>query len=134
MSPLNTLLVEDNHFFRESFKKILNDRFPTMKIIEAENGKEALNRYREFAPDLVFIDINLPDRNGFEISKIIRLEKSRCVIFFLTSYDLPEYRQAAFKNGADFFFSKDCKPEEIFTALESIPGLWGTSYEPAPPT
>ena len=127
MASVNALLVEDNDFFRESFKKILNDRFPAMNIIEAENGKEALNRYREFSPDLVFIDINLPDRNGFEISKIIRSEPSRCVIFFLTSYDLPEYRQAAFNHGANFFFSKDCKPEEIFAALESVTVAQGVS-------
>jgi DNA-binding NarL/FixJ family response regulator len=119
---VSTLLVEDNLFFRQSFKKVLNDRFPTMEIMEAANKKEALDRYRKSLPNLVFIDINLPDGNGFEISNKIRSEPSTCVIFFLTSYDLPEYRQAAFKNGADYFFSKDCKPEEILDALQSLLG------------
>ncbi|MCU0578402.1 MAG: response regulator transcription factor [Desulfobacterota bacterium] len=119
---VSTLLVEDNLFFRQSFKKVMNDRFPTMEIMEAANKKEALDRYRKSLPNLVFIDINLPDGNGFEISNKIRSEPSTCVIFFLTSYDLPEYRQAAFKNGADYFFSKDCKPEEILDALQSLLG------------
>jgi DNA-binding NarL/FixJ family response regulator len=91
-----------------------------MKILEACNKKEALEMYREWLPDLVFIDINLPDGNGFEILSTIRSDPSPCIIFFLTSYDLPEYRQAALKNGAEFFFSKDCRPDEIITALRSL--------------
>jgi DNA-binding NarL/FixJ family response regulator len=117
---LSTLLVEDNHFFRRSFKEGLKENFPAMKITEACNGKEAMDSFRESAPDLVFMDIRFPGGNGFEIAKKIRLEKSKCIIFFLTSYDLPEYRKVAFQNGADFFFSKDCRPEEIYTLVKSL--------------
>jgi DNA-binding NarL/FixJ family response regulator len=117
---LSTLLVEDNPIFRQSFKEGLEEKFPGMKITEACNGKEAVDRFRTNSPDLVFMDINLPDSNGFEISKQIRMEKSKCVIFFLTGYDLPEYRKAAYQSGADFFFSKDCSPEEIYSVVKSL--------------
>jgi DNA-binding NarL/FixJ family response regulator len=117
---LSTLLVEDNPIFRQSFKEGLEEKFPEMKITEACNGKEAVDRFRTNSPDLVFMDINLPDSNGFEISKQIRMEKSKCVIFFLTGYDLPEYRKTAFQSGADFFFSKDCSPEEIYSVVKSL--------------
>ena len=116
------LLIEDNPLFRQSFRKILANRFPAVDILEAGSGREAFEIMGTLHPGLVFIDINLPDLNGFEISKQIRSTQSGCVIFILTSYDFPEYRQAAFKHGADFFFSKDCKPEEIMAAVESLMG------------
>ena len=58
-------------------------------------------------PDLVFMDIKLPDANGVGLTKDIKLERAGVVVVILSSYDLPEYRQAAFRAGADCFISKD---------------------------
>jgi DNA-binding NarL/FixJ family response regulator len=124
---VTALLVEDNDFFRRSFKKILNDRFPHLKIIESGTCREALRICPECLPDLVFADINLPDGNGLDLSRTLRQQYPRVTILILTSYDLPEYRQAASANGVNYFFPKDSSHELILSMVESelsnrIPG------------
>jgi DNA-binding NarL/FixJ family response regulator len=116
---VTALLVEDNDFFRKSFKKILTDRFPLLVVIEAGTCREALQMCLDCFPDLVFADINLPDGNGLELSRTLRLRNPKTIILILTSYDLPEYRQAAAANGANYFFPKDCNHEEILSMVES---------------
>ena len=103
---VTALLVEDNDFFRRSFKKILNDRFPLLWIVESGTCREALRLCLERLPDLVFADINLPDGNGLELSRTLRQQYPKITILILTSYDLPEYRQAASAMASIIFFPK----------------------------
>jgi YesN/AraC family two-component response regulator len=112
-----TLLVEDNLFFRQSIKWILKERFPLLDISEAGDGLEALEYCHQTSPDLVFLDINLPKLNGLELCKSIREEYPATVIIILTNYDIPEYRQAAMKNGADHFLLKDLRQEEVLSLV-----------------
>ena len=58
-----TLIVEDNALFRQSLRDILYTKFPSMTIEEAVDGKEALQKIEELPPDLIFMDIRLPDKN-----------------------------------------------------------------------
>ena len=101
---VTALLVEDNEFFRRSFKKILNDRFPFLMVIEAGTCQEALQMCLACFPDLIFADINLPDGNGLELSRTLRSRYPKVILLVLTSYDLPEYRQAASACGVNHFF------------------------------
>ena len=121
---VTALLVEDNEFFRKSFKKILNDRFPLLMVIEAGTCREALQMCLDCFPDLIFVDINLPDGNGLELSRTLRSRYPKIIILVLTSYDLPEYRQAASANGANYFFPKDSNHEVILSMVESELGPW----------
>jgi DNA-binding NarL/FixJ family response regulator len=116
---VTALLVEDNEFFRNSFKKILNDRFPPLVVIEAGTCREALQICLDCLPDLIFADINLPDGNGLELSRTLRSQYPRVIILILTSYDLPEYRQAASANGVNYFFPKDSNHGVILSMVES---------------
>ena len=116
---VTALLVEDNDFFRRSFKKILNDRFPRLLILESGTCREALQVCPECLPDLVFADINLPDGNGLDLSRTLRQQYPKITILILTSYDLPEYRQAALANGVNYFFPKDSSHELILSMVES---------------
>ncbi len=116
---VTALLVEDNEFFRQSFKKILNDRFPLLAVIEVGTCREALQMCLACLPDLIFADINLPDGNGLELSRTLRSRHPKIIILVLTSYDLPEYRQAALANGANYFFPKDSNHEVILSTVKS---------------
>jgi DNA-binding NarL/FixJ family response regulator len=118
---LKTLIVEDNVPFRQSLKEILCERFPAMVAEEAGDGKEALQKVDAFLPHLVFMDIKLPDENGLEVTKKIKDRHSEIIVIILTSYDLPEYRQAADEYGADHFLAKGSSSrEEIVVLVESI--------------
>ena len=115
---LTALLVEDNEFFRQSFKKILNDRFPLLMVIEAGTCRETLQMCLDSLPDLIFADINLPDGNGLDLSRTLRSQYPKVIILILTSYDLPEYRQAASANGVNYFFPKDSNHEVVLSMVE----------------
>jgi len=127
-----TLLVEDNVTFRGSLKETLHSRFPTMNITEAGDGEEALQKIKASVPDLIFMDIKLPGENGLRLTRKIKIEYPDVVIVILTSYDLPEYREAAFQYHADYFITKASLSTEIVevveSALSSLDKSRGKSY------
>jgi two-component system response regulator YesN len=115
------LIVEDNDYFRQSFKDILHLQFPSMVIEEAADGNEALRKVRGFLPDLIFMDIGLPGESGLDIAKWIKRDFPWITIVILTSYDSPEYREATVRCGAACFITKDSVSlEEIGTLIKSI--------------
>jgi YesN/AraC family two-component response regulator len=115
------LIVEDNDHFRQTLRSLLNVRFPSMTFEEAREGSEALEKVNAFDPDLIFMDIKLPGQNGLELTKRIRHSNAEVKIIILTSYDLPEYREAAKVGGANHFVSKgSCKAKEILALVETI--------------
>ena len=101
-----TLIVDDNVTFRQSLKESLYSRFPTMEIEEEPDGRDLLNKIDTFDPKIVFMDIRLPGENGLELTKKIKENYPGIIIVILTSYDLPEYRQAARESMADYFVPK----------------------------
>lgn len=115
------LIVDDNANFRQSFKEILHLQFPSIVIEEAVDGNEALRKVHAFLPDLIFMDIGLPGESGLEVTKRIKKDFPGITVIILTSYDLPEYRDAAFECGATCFITKNSLIwEEIEALIKSI--------------
>jgi CheY-like chemotaxis protein len=115
------LIVEDNAVFRNSLKDTLCRRFPSLCVHEAVDGMEALQKVNATIPDLIFMDICLPGTNGLELTKTIKSSNQDIVIAVFTSYDLPEYRDAAFRCGANYFLTKGTTTsEEIMSLVESV--------------
>ncbi len=104
---LRAITVEDNIPFREAFKKALLTEFPSMEVIEAANGEEAFKGLASYPIDLVFMDIRLPGENGIDLTRKIKAKYKDVTITMLTSYDSPEYREAAVQCGANGFIVKD---------------------------
>jgi len=118
---LKVLIVEDSDTFREAFRKRLHDDFSFMAIEEAANGDEALRKSEEDPPQLIFMDIRLPGVNGLQLTQRIKKDFPNIKIAILTSYDLPEYRQAATQYGADRFFVKDTlRWDEVEALVKSV--------------
>jgi len=101
------LIVDDNALFRKLLRESLYSQFPSLIIDEAKNGKEALEQVLTFHPDLIFMDIRLPDGNGLEVTRLIKEQNPDVSVVILTNYDLVEYRDAAFHVKADHFVLKD---------------------------
>lgn len=111
----NTLLVEDNVTYRQTLADILLWHFPLIGVDEANDGLEALRKVEYRRPDLIFMDIHLPGENGLNVTKEIKRIYEGIVIVILSNNNQPEYRQQAFRHGADYFISK-----EDDTCLEKI--------------
>ena len=101
------LIVEDNAFFLQFLKESMHLRFPSIDILEAANGEEAMQKIKTLSPDAIFMDLRLPGENGLELTKKIKAQYPDIVVVILTNYDLPEYREAAYQSKADHFLSKD---------------------------
>ena len=78
-----------------------------MRFKEARDGREALNEVSAFDPDLIFMDIKLPDGSGLQLTQEIKATYPKIKIIILTNYNLPEYRDAALKHGANYFLCKN---------------------------
>ncbi len=119
-----TLLVEDHIVFRHYFKRSLHKEFPKMLIEEATNGTEALEKVSSFAPDVIFMDIQLRSEDGedgLELTRKIKNQHAHIKIVILTVFDLPEYRQAAQRYGVQDFVIKGITPwKEIVALVKSI--------------
>jgi two-component system, response regulator YesN len=116
-----TMIVEDNTSFRQVVKHNLQDRFPSMYILEAADGLGAFQNIASHPPNLIFMDIGLPGENGLELTRKIKADYPEIIIIILTSNNLPEYREAATRCQANYFLSKgSIKPDEIFKLVESI--------------
>jgi DNA-binding NarL/FixJ family response regulator len=111
------LIVEDNAPFRQSLREMLCEQFPTMRVEEAQDGEDALDKLETYSPHLVFMDIKLPGQSGLEVTKTIKARYPEVRVIILTSHDLPEYRQAASQYGADYFLSKGSSSREEILAL-----------------
>ena len=117
------LIVDDNAPFRQSLREMLREQFSTMGVEEAEDGEDALDKIEIFSPHLVFMDIKLPGQSGLEVTRKIKAQYDGIRVIILTSYDLPEYREAANQYGADYFLSKGSSSrKEILALVDSIFG------------
>jgi DNA-binding NarL/FixJ family response regulator len=114
------ILVEDDTEFRQCVKKILSSRYPSIQLIEARDGKEAMSKVDLLPPDIIFMDIQLPDKNGLELTRMIKASHPDAIIVILSSYDLTEYREAAYRNGANYYISKDSPMGDLFSLIERI--------------
>jgi len=103
----NTLLVEDNASYRQTLSDVLLLHFPSIGIDEASDGWEALCKVEYHRPDLIFMDIHLPGASGLDITREIKRVYNGIVVVILSSNGQQEYRQQAYRNGADYFISKD---------------------------
>ena len=115
------LIVEDSFLFRNLLKETLQSQFPAAEVIEAADGKEALQKIDFSNPNLVFMDIELHGENGLNLTRRIKAQYPHLVVIFLTSHDLQEYRDAAYQSGADYFLSKGTATKvDILALVDSI--------------
>jgi len=115
------LIVEDSAIFRKLLKETLHSRFPSMEIFEASEGEEALQIINANPPDLIFMDIRLPGESGLELTLKVKVRYPDVVVIIMTSYDTPEYREAAVQARANYFLSKGSSSKEgILKLVESI--------------
>lgn len=118
---LKTLIVENNTSFRGMLKENLLARFPSIIIQEAEEGKEALQKVEASQPELIFMDLQLPGENGLQLTQKIKTSYPGTKVIILTGHDIPEYREAATRCGADAFITKDfLTTEQVEELVKSV--------------
>jgi signal transduction histidine kinase/CheY-like chemotaxis protein len=116
------LIVDDNKINLLLIKTILTKLMPTATIVEAVNGLDAVAKYKSTLPDLIFMDVQMPEMNGYEAVKVIRgLETNqRIPIIALTAGTVVGERERCLEAGMDDYVSKPFTKEGIVSALEKL--------------
>jgi DNA-binding NarL/FixJ family response regulator len=116
MSPLRVVIADDQPMMRAGFKAVLEAAGDIQVIAEAATGEEAVRAARQHAPDVVLMDIQMPDMDGIEATR--QLPHQRVLI--LTTFGLDRYIIDALRAGASGFLLKDAPTQEVVQAVRSV--------------
>lgn len=118
MKPISVLLVDDHALFREGLASLLRSR-PNIEVVGvAAGGAEALGLAREQLPDLILMDVRMPDVCGLEATRQIKAEMPDIRIVMLTMSENEEDLFEAIKRGAQGYILKNTQPEELYRYIE----------------
>jgi DNA-binding NarL/FixJ family response regulator len=113
-------IADDQALVRGGFRMIL-DAQPDMEVVgEAEDGRQALRSVAELKPDVVLMDIRMPEMDGLETTRRIVTDEDAPRVLMLTTFDMNEYVYEAMKSGASGFLLKDVKPEQLADAVRTV--------------
>jgi DNA-binding NarL/FixJ family response regulator len=118
---IRVLLVDDQALVRSGFRLILETREDLDVVGEAEDGREAVELARKLRPDVILMDVRMPNVDGLEATRQLldgREEGPRVLI--LTTFDLDEYVYEALRVGASGFLLKDTPPEQLVDAIHVV--------------
>jgi len=114
------LIVDDHKIFREGLISMLEKKSDIEIIGEAKNGNEAIRLVHELHPDVVIMDIVMPDTNGIEATRHISKEISNVKIIGLSMHEDGRFAAEMLKAGARGFLLKDCAFEELVDAISAV--------------
>jgi DNA-binding NarL/FixJ family response regulator len=117
---IRVLLVDDQQLVRTGFRMILADE-PGIEVVgEAADGHRALEAVRLLRPDLVVMDIRMPNMDGVEATRRLMAEGSSTRVLVLTTFDADEHVVEALRAGASGFLLKDVEPADFVRAIHTI--------------
>lgn len=117
---IRIVIADDQMMVREGFSVLLN-AMPDMEVVgEAVNGREAVRRVRELAPDVVLMDIRMPELNGIEATREVVAADGRTKVLVLTTFDLDEYVYQALRAGASGFLLKDASARQLADGVRVV--------------
>lgn len=117
---IKVLLVDDQSFVRRFISKSLEDVAHIKIIGTADNGIRALEQLELLQPDVVLLDLEMPEMNGIEATKIIHQRFPHCQILVLSCHETHEYLQPSLAAGAKGYILKGSSAEELSQAIESV--------------
>jgi DNA-binding NarL/FixJ family response regulator len=119
---ISVLLADDQDLVREGLRMIIDANEDLNVVGEARNGVEAIARTRELDPDVVMMDIRMPELDGIEATRRLVGSGVRARIVMLTTFDLDEYVYRALGAGATGFLLKDASREQLTSAVRTAAG------------
>lgn len=118
--PIRLLIADDHAVLRSGLKALLTF-YPDFTVIgEADNGLQALQLVEELSPDLLLLDLSMPDMNGVDCIKEIRARGLTCPILVLTMYDEAEYIKEVMRSGANGYVLKKSADTELVEAIRKV--------------
>lgn len=120
MPKITILIADDHQLIRKGLRVLLQSQEQFEVIGEAENGIALLQCLQKIRPDIILLDISMPDMTGLEVAQQIQLQAHPPHILFLTMYNTLAYIEEALMLGVSGYVLKDAAPHELFIAIETI--------------
>jgi DNA-binding NarL/FixJ family response regulator len=118
---LSILIVDDQALVRAGFRMILDAEDDVEVVGEASNGGEAIDEVRRLRPDIVLMDVRMPELDGIEATRrLLADEDAQTKIVMLTTFDMDEYVYEALRAGASGFLLKDVPPEQLVEGIRAV--------------
>ena len=117
---IRIMIVDDHKMVREGLTKLIELDNEIKVVEEASDGSDCMNKFRVVKPDIILLDINLPDMDGFDILKILNNRKHRPKILILTVHNEIEYLLKALDIGVDGYILKDSSSKELIRAIRFV--------------
>lgn len=124
--PINVMIADDHSMIREGLKQLLELEGEFKVIAEASDGIECIDKLKEVQPDVLLLDINMPNRNGLEVLQIMKDKKIKVKVLVLTIHSEVEYLLKAVDIGVNGYLLKDSESAELKKAIVAV--MNGDSY------
>ena len=117
---IRALIVDDQPLMRAAFEMTLRPEDDIEVVGQAADGREAIELARRLHPDVILMDIRMPELDGVEATRILVAEDDAARILILTTFDIDEYVLEALRAGASGFLLKDVRPDELVRAVRAV--------------
>jgi DNA-binding NarL/FixJ family response regulator len=117
---IRVLIADDQDLVREGLRMILDAEEDISVVGEAADGRQALAEARRLDPDVVLMDVRMPELDGIEATSRLAHTGSKARVLVLTTFDLDEYVYRALKAGASGFLLKDAKRDQLVAAVRTV--------------
>jgi DNA-binding NarL/FixJ family response regulator len=117
---LGVLIVDDQALVRAGFRMILEAEEDVEVVGEAADGREAVAEARRLQPDVVLMDVRMPDVDGIEATRRLLSDGTDAKVVMLTTFDMDEYVYDALRAGASGFLLKDVPPEQLVAGIRAV--------------
>lgn len=118
--PIRLLIADDHHVVRRGLVFFLRTQKELEIIGEAANGKEAVQLAEELKPDMILMDLVMPEMDGIEATKIIKMKQPDIKIMMLTSFSDQDHVIPALEAGASGYQLKDIEPDQLVNSIKKI--------------
>jgi DNA-binding NarL/FixJ family response regulator len=117
---IKVLIVDDQSLVRAGFRLVLENHDDLEVVGEAANGNQAIHSAQRLDPDVVLMDIRMPELDGIAATREITDRSNNTRVLVLTTYDLDEYVYDAIQAGASGFLLKDTPPDQLVAGIRSV--------------
>lgn len=120
MNSLRIFLADDHTVMREGLKSLVNAQADMEVIGEADNGRTALQKAKELQPDVVIMDVSMPELNGIKVTEQLKRTCQRIKVLVLTAHDESGYLRQLLQVGASGYLLKKAAAEELINAIRAV--------------
>ena len=118
--PIRIMIAEDHALFGHGLRRVLTTEPDLEVVAEVKDGAAAVATALELIPDVVLMDVNMPEMNGLLATQVICRTLERIAVIVMTAYDDEEHLFFALRAGAAAYFVKDVSPEELIDAIRIV--------------